>query len=410
MLDIFRTTTTNPSAPTVQSDYDEMKDRLDLYERAFEEIKNVASNVSKGDFSARIVNWDEYDQLSETLAALNQSYDLADAFIREASASLQAALRKEYHRVFLEQGILGDLGRGARIINDASAAMKEAEENHIKLVNELAESFEKEVLAAVDSVAELANRTKENASKLQQNSEDNQAQANSVAAAAEQASVNVQTVAAASEELSASVEEIAKQVNRSSQRSSEASESASNTNDTIGELAEASKTIGDVVGLINDIADQTNLLALNATIEAARAGDAGKGFAVVASEVKSLAQQTSTATGDIGVQIKDIQDKTGLSVNAILDIAKVIDELNEIASSIAAATEEQSSATIEISRNIQEASQGTDEVSTSIQQVSQTVADTLEMASELKSSALEMQDQMAAVKKQSLKFVNSIRA
>ena len=82
-------------------------------------------------------------------------------------------------------------------------------------------------------------------------------------------------------------------------------------------LARTAQRIGEVVQLIETIAGQTNLLALNATIEAARAGDAGKGFAVVASEVKSLANQTAKATEEIRMQISEIQDATGQTVDAI---------------------------------------------------------------------------------------------
>jgi hypothetical protein len=73
--------------------------------------------------------------------------------------------------------------------------------------------------------------------------------------------------------------------------------------------------------MITSIAGQTNLLALNATIEAARAGGAGKGFAVVASEVKSLANQTTKATEDIGQQIGQIQAATNQAVEAIRGIS-----------------------------------------------------------------------------------------
>ena len=169
--------------------------------------------------------------------------------------------------------------------------------------------------------------------------------ATSVAAAAEQASANVQTVAAASEELASSIAEISSQVAQSAKVAGKALEDARRTDAVVQALAEGAQKIGEVVGLINDIAGQTNLLALNATIEAARAGDAGKGFAVVASEVKNLATQTGKATDDIARQIAQIQTATKDAVVSIQGIGVTIGEISEIAAAIAAAVEEQGSAT-----------------------------------------------------------------
>ena len=86
--------------------------------------------------------------------------------------------------------------------------------------------------------------------------------------------------------------------------------------------------IGKVVQLIATIAKQTNLLALNATIEAARAGEAGRGFAVVASEVKDLANETATATNEIGTQVGGIRADTQNAVSAIEEMQGLIEELD----------------------------------------------------------------------------------
>jgi urea transport system substrate-binding protein len=101
------------------------------------------------------------------------------------------------------------------------------------------------------------------------------------------------------------------------------------TDRTVRSLAAAATRIGAVVKLIEAIASQTSLLALNATIEAARAGSAGCGFAVVASEVKTLAQQTAKATGDIGAQIHDIQHAVNETVDAIASVSASVTTMSD---------------------------------------------------------------------------------
>ena len=146
---------------------------------------------------------------------------------------------------------------------------------------------------------------------------------------------------------------------------------AGQTTEMVGSLASAAEKIGDVLRLIGAIASQTNLLALNATIEAARAGEAGRGFAVVASEVKELASQTAKATDEIAGQVAAIQAATGHCVTAIGGISDTIREISGIATTIAAAVEQQGSATREIARSVQQAATGTSEVSVNVTGASQ---------------------------------------
>ena len=173
-------------------------------------------------------------------------------------------------------------------------------------------------------------------------------------------------MAAASEQLSSSINDISQQAAHAAGIASRAVGQARDTDGTVQGLAQSAGRIGEVVGLINTIAAQTNLLALNATIEAARAGEAGRGFAVVASEVKSLASQTAKATEEISEQIADIQKVAGEAIDAIKNIGGIIGEVNEVATAIAAAVQQQGAATQEITRSTQFAAQGTKNVSENI--------------------------------------------
>ncbi|TAN50516.1 MAG: methyl-accepting chemotaxis protein [Rhodospirillales bacterium] len=285
----------------------------------------------------------------------------------------------------------------------------QAEEDHRRLLIEMADNFEKSVMGIVSAVSGSATELHSSAQSLSAMAEQTHRQAAAVAAASEEASANVQTVASAAEELSSSIQEITHRVEDSARVSSGAVDEATRVNSMVQGLAGAVSKIGEVVNLITDIASQTNLLALNATIEAARAGDAGKGFAVVANEVKSLANQTAKATDEIASQISAVQGATHEAVQGIEGITNTIGKISEIASAIATAVEEQGAATAEISRSVQQASAGTNEVSANISGVTQASTETGSAATQVLEAAKELSVQSEHLREDVGRFIAHLR-
>lgn len=398
------------SNEALRAENEALKAELETCRSGLAALEGAAKAIAAGDLEHRIVEWDAHPSpIRETVLAFNRAFDLVDAFIRESTAALDAARDGRFYRKFLATGMAGVFGRGANIINETSSAIEGERASRQKERFDLADKFESDVLSIVEEVASVADRSGQSAQACSNNANDTHQNSSTVAAAAEQATVNVQTVASAAEELSASVSEISQQVSSSSERSGLLTHSADQTLEKIGELDTASNAIGAVVDLIRDIAEQTNLLALNATIEAARAGDAGKGFAVVASEVKQLAQQTAKATDDIAEKITSIQAHTGGSVEAVKAIHQGITEISEISSAIAAATEEQTAATLEISRNVQEASTGTAEVASSIVHVSSSASETLSMTEAMGQDAAKLKSLAATLEESARNYVERMK-
>ena len=222
------------------------------------------------------------------------------------------------------------------------------------------------------------------------NSVETSAQANIVSEAAQRVSHNLQTVSTGAEEMASTIQSIASHAHEAASVAGNAVQTARAANATVAKLGNSSAEIGEVIKVITAIAQQTNLLALNATIEAARAGEAGKGFAVVANEVKELAKQTAKSSGDIGRKIAAIQSGTKGAVEAIGTIAGVIDQINDISCTIAAAVEEQSATTNEMKRNVDEAATGAGEISSSIGGVARVADGTSTLAQESQTAAQEL--------------------
>jgi methyl-accepting chemotaxis protein len=271
-------------------------------------------------------------------------------------------------------------------------------------------TFEAAVRTALDNLQRSAGSMQTTAQSMSATADRSNALVGAVAAAAEETSTNVQSVSAGTEELSTSIAEIGRQVVSSAQIARKAVDEAGATDATMQGLADNASRISVVVDLIQVIASQTNLLALNATIEAARAGEAGRGFAVVASEVKSLASQTAKATEEIRGQIASMQNVTTSAVGAIRNIGQIIGEINDVATEIAAAVEQQGTATREIARNVQHAAGGTSQVSSNIVGVSTASAEAGSAATEVLNASATLRREAEGLRADIDAFLSNIRA
>ena len=275
-----------------------------------------------------------------------------------------------WFNVFIEklQTIIKDIAENTDTVNSSSA--------ELSTISQQMSSGAEEASSKTDSVASAT--------------EEMNANMGSIAATMEQASTNVEMVAASAEQMAATINEIAQNSEKARSITGGAVTLAKSSSDRVEGLGKAAQEVSKVTATITEISEQTNLLALNATIEAARAGEAGKGFAVVANEIKELAKQTAEATDEIRSRIQGIQDSISGTITDIEQVPKVINDVDEIVSTIATAVEEQSTTTREIATNVAQASQGIQEVTENVTQSSNVTGEIAGEVSEVNRATGEM--------------------
>ncbi|MCA3371006.1 MAG: hypothetical protein INF89_16035 [Roseomonas sp.] len=261
---------------------------------------------------------------------------------------------------------------------------------------DLAATIEAETAAALEDLDRRVAMLRRNCAAMTEAAEGGARAAEASASAAASGRHSAQEASRGADELAGAAGEIAQQMSRAGEATRGVMQRTEEARRIFTELTASVDEIGQVSRLIAEIAGQTNLLALNATIEAARAGTAGKGFTVVANEVKNLAKRTAQSTEEIAGRIAAMQAAAGRALAAMDGIGSAVTELDAVATSVAAAVEEQSATTAEISRAIMGAAENAADVANRMEALTQDSGNTGEAAWTLQSGADELADAIAA--------------
>jgi methyl-accepting chemotaxis protein len=293
-------------------------------------------------------------QVTRGIDSLQAFVELTTALVGETATAFEEVRRKG---AVLERAVettLSDVGRLA-------GAGREAEQQLVVLESLATEAGHS--LATVRSSAASVEKT----------AGDGEANAESVARMAEQASGVVLETVHGIETLRAAVGDAHRRISALGRRSDD---------------------IDQVVVFIAEVAGRTNLLSLNASIIASQAGEHGKAFSVVADQIRELAAQISRSTKSIGDIIHSVREEVE-ATTALIDRGDALagegvqlarnsfEALSQIQRSTAAgreaaggmrrSAESHANATREVARLVQSIAEGSRAVTTAVQLVGRSV-------------------------------------
>jgi len=231
---------------------------------------------------------------------------------------------------------------------EAASIMDRADEagkigRAIQLMRSNLRDIVKQIDSTSVSLSTNALSLKDSTNQVNEDSSDNSATAQELAAGMQETSATTENITSSIEKVSNDTNEINKLTRDGEEVAKEIQDKAENLEAEIAKMrddttamyaavkeksevavaqSKAVNKINDLAKAIMEIASQTSLLALNASIEAARAGESGRGFAVVAEEIGNLANQSSETVNGITAIVNEVHEAVG-------NMSECLDTMND---------------------------------------------------------------------------------
>ena len=387
--------------------FSQLKDRADLFLPFIDEVvalvrqgnRDEATHLLFGprnqlqrDFMASLKELQDHQETRMNSATLQAHQERSEAMMILITAGIVAVLLASISALIISRSITQPLmeaveaaGRVSRgdlsctvhtgnidetgVLLSAISDMQESLINTVSQVRNNAESVASASSQIAQGNADLSQRTEEQANALEQ-----------TAATMAQLGMTVKNNAENARQagqLAVSVRDVARK----------GGGAANAITDTMKSISESSLRIAEITAVIDGISFQTNILALNAAVEAARAGEQGRGFAVVASEVRSLAQRSARAAGEIRKIIeanaRNVEQGSELVAHASETMSSILSAVGKLTDAV----EEITSASDEQARGIEQVGIAVTEMDSTTQKNASLVEESASAASSLKEQA-----------------------
>ncbi len=257
----------------------------------------------------------------------------------------------------------------------------------------MADTLESEIKSVADSVCAAADEMASAAAELAQTAEQASTRSGQASRGSSQIIDAVHQVANATQAYERASNEISEWVGKTDRIASTANQSAHETGSAVADLQGAVDHVDGVIEVISAIARSISILALNATIEAKRAGEAGRGFEVVANEVRSLANQTATATVEVRHIVQQIKGVSHQTRDTLDQIGSVMTDMAAASDGIRTSLQKQAQVTSAVSGRIREAGRDSSEIADSIRHLDDSTKQSRTAASQLLQSATSLSQQ-----------------